>query len=207
MQDASDARLFSPSTARNRGPILDVLKRVLPGTGTVLEIASGTGEHVVHFAQHLPKLDWQPSDPDAGARASIAAWVTATNVPNVRPPIAFDVRSEPWPIRHAAAILCINMIHIAPWAAAQALLRGAGRLLSRDGVLYLYGPYRRSDRPTASSNEAFDADLRRRNPEWGLRALETVASEAEAHGLRVAEIVDMPANNLSVILRPSGHTG
>jgi SAM-dependent methyltransferase len=206
MQDASDARLFSPSTARNRGPILDVLKRVLPATGTVLEIASGTGEHVIHFAQRLPKLDWQPSDPDAAARTSIAAWVAATNAPNLRPPIAFDVRSEPWPIRHAAAILCINMIHIAPWTATQALLRGAGRLLSRDGVLYLYGPYRRSDRPTAPSNEAFDADLRRRNPEWGLRALETVASEAEAHGLRVAEIVDMPANNLSVILRPSGHT-
>ena len=204
MQDASDARRQSPSTARNRGPILDVLKRVLPAEGLVLEIASGTGEHVVHFARHLPRLVWQPSDADPDARASIEAWRIAEQLDNVRSAVTLDVTAEPWPVERAAAMLCINMIHISPWAATGALLRGAARVLPAGGILYLYGPYRRRDRVTAPSNEAFDADLRRRNPEWGLRDLETVVDAASRHGLRLIETVDMPANNLSVVLTRSG---
>ncbi|HEX2117178.1 MAG TPA: DUF938 domain-containing protein [Alphaproteobacteria bacterium] len=202
MQDASDARLRSPSTARNRDPILDVLKRVLPAEGLVLEIASGTGEHAVHFAKNLPRLVWQPTDADPAALASIEAWRAATQLPNVRPALTLDVLSQPWPVQRADAILCINMIHISPWPATVALMRGAARLLPRGGVLYLYGPYRRRDRAPVPSNEAFDADLRRRNPEWGVRDLEAVAETAERHGLRVRETVDMPANNLSVIVTP-----
>jgi SAM-dependent methyltransferase len=204
MQDASDARRHSPSTARNRDPILDVLKRVLPAEGFVLEIASGTGEHAVHFAQNLPRLVWQPTDADPAALASIEAWRAATRLPNVRPPLVLDVLAEPWPVPRADAILCINMIHISPWPATEALMRGAARLLPRSGVLYLYGPYRRGDRAPVPSNEAFDADLRRRNPEWGVRDLEVVAETAERHGLRVGKTVDMPANNLSIVITHLG---
>jgi SAM-dependent methyltransferase len=202
MQDASDARRHSPSTARNRNPILDVLKRVLPAEGFVLEIASGTGEHVVHFAQNLRHLVWQPTDADPAALASIEAWRAATRLPNVRPPLVLDILAEPWPVQRADAILCINMIHISPWSATEALMRGAARLLARRGVLYLYGPYRRRDRAPVPSNEAFDADLRRRNPEWGVRDLEAVAETAARHGLRVRETVEMPVNNLSVVITP-----
>ena len=200
MDDASDARLFSPWTDRNRAPILNVLKRVLPKQGFVLEIASGTGEHAVHFGKNLPHLAWQPTDADPAALASIEAWRAATQVLNVRPPLTLDVHSEPWPVPRADAILCINMIHISPWTATEALMRGAARLLPPSGVLFLYGPYRRRDRATAPSNESFDADLRRRNPEWGVRDLEAVAEAAEVHGLRLREVVDMPANNLSAVL-------
>ena len=204
MQDASDARRSSPSTARNRDPILAVLRRALPAKGLVLEIASGAGEHAVHFAGHLPGLAWQPSDADPEALASIAAWRAASGLPNLLPPVTLDVRAEPWPVTRADAIVCINMIHISPWAATEALMHGAARLLPSGGVLYLYGPYRRRDRATAPSNEAFDADLRRRNAEWGLRELEAVVGAAERCGLRLRETVDMPANNLSVVLTLSG---
>jgi SAM-dependent methyltransferase len=204
MQDASAARRHSPSAARNRGPILDVLRRVLPAEGLVLEIASGTGEHVIHFAQHLPGLVWQPSDADADSMASIEAWRAAARLANVRPALALDVLAEPWPVQQADAIVCINMIHISPWTATEALLRGAARTLRPGGVLYLYGPYRRRGRPTAPSNEAFDADLRRRDPEWGLRELEAVADAAARRGLRLRETVDMPANNLSVVITSLG---
>lgn len=199
MHSASDARQFSPSAARNRGPILDVLKRVLPQKGLILEIASGTGEHAMHFARHLPGLTWQPSDPDADARASIAAWIEAEPLANVLPPLPLDVTSPAWPVEHADAMVCLNMIHIAPWTAAEALLRGAARLLSGGGVLYLYGPYKKDGRHTAPSNAAFDDDLRRRNPAWGVRDLADVENVAIAHGLRLRETVAMPANNLSVV--------
>jgi SAM-dependent methyltransferase len=207
MAETGDKRIFSPSTARNRGPILDVLRRVLPATGTVLEIASGTGEHAAHFAAHFPHLAWQPTDRDPEALASIAGWIEATRLANIRPPILLDVGEESWPLSRADAIVCINMIHISPWAATEQLMRGAGRLLPADGVLFLYGPYRRADHPTAPSNEAFDADLRRRNPEWGLRTLEAVTELASKHRLSHVETVDMPANNLSVIFRRSSPNG
>lgn len=199
MPETRDARRFSPSTARNRDPILEVIRRVLPKSGTVLEIASGTGEHAVHFARHLPGLIWQPTDADGDALASIAAWLASERLPNIRPPLLFDVHAETWPMDRADAIVCINMIHISPWTATEALLRGAGRVLPQGGVLFLYGPYRRADRATAPSNEAFDADLRRRNPGWGLRTLEAVTAAAFSQGLRRSETVDMPANNLCVV--------
>ena len=203
MAETGDKRLFSPSTARNRGPILEVLRRVLPAAGTVLEIASGTGEHAVHFAAHFPHLVWQPTDRDPAALGSIAAWIEAAGLKNIRPPVLLDVCEQNWPIDRADAIVCINMIHISPWAATEALMRAAGRLLPAGGILFLYGPYRRADRATAASNEAFDADLRRRNPEWGLRALEAVTAAAASHGLSLLETIEMPANNLSVVFSRS----
>jgi hypothetical protein len=198
-----DERLFSPSTERNRVPIAAVLRRWLPPTGTVLEIASGTGEHVGHFAAEFPDLVFQPSDPERTARASVAAWTAG--MANVRPPLALDVAVPGWEddpgIPHPlAAILCINMIHISPWAATLGLMRGAGRLLAAGGVLYLYGAYKRGGTHTTPSNAAFDASLRRQNPEWGVRDLEAVVAEAEAHGFALAEVVEMPANNLSLFL-------
>ncbi|WP_179400745.1 DUF938 domain-containing protein [Burkholderia guangdongensis] len=194
-------RLSAPAAERNRGPILDVLRRVLPARGAVLEIASGTGQHVVHFAQALPALDWQPSDPDTHARRSIAAWIAHTGLPNVREPLAFDVRDASWPLAAVDAIVCINMIHIAPWAAADALFAGASRALRPGGVLVLYGPYRRGGRHTAPSNEAFDAQLRSRDPSWGVRDLETVVALGLDRGLDCVEVVEMPANNLTVVFR------
>ena len=196
-----DERRSAPATLRNRGPILDVLGPLLPERGLMLEVASGTGEHVVHFARHLPALRWQPSDPSPDARASIAAWTVAEGAGNVLPPLALDAASEPWPITHADAVVCINMIHISSWAATEGLMRGAARILSAGQPLYLYGPYRRPDRVLEPGNAAFDADLRRRDPRWGLRDLDAVAACGEAQGLTLERIVEMPANNLSVILR------
>jgi hypothetical protein len=172
---------------------------VLPARGLVLEIASGGGQHVVHFAKALPALTWQPNDPDPDARASIAEWIAADKLANVRPPLGFDARDETWPISACDAIVCINMIHIAPWTAAEGLFRGAQRLAPQ--VVFLYGPYRVRGRHTAPSNEAFDADLRARNPEWGLRDLQDVEALATRHGFGPAETVAMPANNLSVVFR------
>lgn len=193
--------LTYPAPERNKEPILQVLRRVLPVSGRVLEVASGTGQHVVHFAQSLTSLQWQPSDPEEGHRESIQARVAAAGLQNVAPVIDLDVRVQPWPVDGADAIVCINMIHIAPWEATPALLQQAGRLLPGGGVLYLYGPYQRNGRHTAPSNEAFDADLRRRNPAWGVRNLEDVELEAVHCGLSLSEVVEMPANNFSVILR------
>ena len=194
-------RRQAPAAARNRDPILEVLRRHLPAKGTVLEIASGSGEHAVHFAEALPGLVFQPSDPDPVARASIDDWASTSGRDNLRPALVLDATSQPWPIDRADAVVCLNMIHIAPWDAAIGLIAGAARLLPRDGVLYLYGPYRRTDRPTAPSNEAFDRDLRRRNAAWGVRDLEAVTSLAEAHGFTSPEVVEMPANNLSLVFR------
>jgi SAM-dependent methyltransferase len=196
-----DDRLHAPAAQRNREPILDVLRPLLPVTGTVLEIASGSGEHVVHFARHLPQLTFQPSDPDEAALRSIAAWVAASGLANILPPVRLDVGVSPWPVVGASAIVCINMVHISPWRATLGLLAGAARLLAPGAPLYLYGPYRRKGVPTAPSNEAFDRNLRDRNPEWGLRDLEALAEVAHTAGFSAPVVTPMPANNLSVVFR------
>jgi Protein of unknown function (DUF938) len=193
--------LSSPSVARNRDFILAVLRRALPGRGTVLEIASGSGEHAVHFAAALPQLIWQPSDPDPQARDSIAAYRAAAQLPNLMPPLALDVTSSTWPATQTDAMVSINMIHIAPWAAAEGLMAGAERLLPKGGVLFLYGPFREHGQHTAPSNAAFDESLRARNREWGVRDLDEVAALASQHGFALEERVAMPANNLSVVFR------
>jgi SAM-dependent methyltransferase len=191
----------APAVARNRDPILTVLRRILPARGTVLEIASGTGEHAVYFAAALPGIVWQPSDADPAALESIASWRSAAQLPNVKPPLDLDVTSPTWPVECADAVVCINMIHIAPWRAAKGLVVGAGRVLAPRGVLFLYGPYKEGGRHTAPSNEAFDASLRARDPEWGVRDLDEVKALAERHGFEFVERVPMPANNLSVVFR------
>jgi len=178
-----------------------VLKRVLPESGLVLEIASGTGQHVVHFAEAMPHLTWQPSDPDPDLRASIRAWIAQTGLSNVLALLELDVCHQPWPIGAADAVLCINMIHIAPWAATTALMAGTARFLPTTGVLVLYGPYRREGQHTAPSNEAFDRSLRPSNPDWGVRDLEAVAKAAASHGLTLHDVTTMPANNLCVVFR------
>jgi hypothetical protein len=197
----ADARRFAPATQRNREPILAVLRRVLPATGLVLEASSGSGEHAVFFAAALPGIVWQPSEPDADNCVSIAAWIRHSGVSNVRPPLPLDVTDETWPIPRADALVNINMVHIAPWAACEGLMRGAGRLLAAGAPLYLYGPFHRGGRPTAPSNEAFDRGLRAQNPAWGVRDLEAVAAEAARHALALDEIVDMPSNNFSLVFR------
>ena len=191
-----DARRHAPATDRNREPILDVLAPLVAHGGFVLEIASGTGQHAAFFAAKLPGCTWQPSDADPSARESIAAWTKDT--PNVRPPIELDVTRRPWPIERADLVVCINMIHIAPWEACESLLAGASAIAP---LLLLYGPYRRGGAHTAPSNEAFDRRLREENPAWGVRDLEEVVRAAQAHGLALERVVGMPANNHSVIFR------
>jgi hypothetical protein len=191
----TDPRRFAPAAARNRDAILAVLRDVLPARGTVLEVASGSGEHAIHFAAAFPGLVFQPSDPDADARASIDAW--AAGAPNVRPAIALDAAAA-WPALRADVVLCINMIHIAPWAACEGLVRGAAAL---DAMLVLYGPFRRGGRHTAPSNAEFDASLRARDPAWGVRDIDAVAALAAAAGFAAPEVTEMPANNLTVVFR------
>ncbi|CAN5400870.1 DUF938 domain-containing protein [soil metagenome] len=195
----SDARLSSPAALRNRDPILDVLRSVLPARGTVLEIASGSGEHITYFAAACRTLTWQPSDPSAEARASIAGWLAVERPANVLAPLALDASAPDWPVNQAEAILAINMVHISPWDATLGLLAGASRLLPAGRPLFLYGPYRRGEAPLAPSNAAFDADLKARNPDWGIRDLDTVAAAADTLGLSLDRVVEMPANNLSVV--------
>ncbi len=197
----TDGRRSAPHVARNTGPILDVLRDVLPAKGMVLEIASGSGEQALEFARAFPKLLWQPSDADPAALQSIEGWRAVEPLFNLLPPVTLDARAAGWPIASAEAVVCINMIHISPWSATEGLMRGAGRVLEPGGPLYLYGPYRQAGVETAESNEAFDRSLRGRNPEWGLRDLEEVAAEAERHGLALERTVPMPANNLSVVFR------
>jgi hypothetical protein len=192
--------LFIAAAERNKGPILDVLARVLPRRGIVLEIASGTGQHVIHFAEALPGLTWQPSDPDPELRESIALRIQEQQLTNVNPPVDLDVARLPWPLQTTDAVVCINMIHVAPWAATLALFEGAKTLLPTQHILFLYGPYRRYGRHTAESNAQFDSDLRARDPEWGLRDLEEVTTIASHAGFALTEIVEMPANNFSLIL-------
>lgn len=191
----------APSAERNKQPILEVIARVLPASGTVLEIGSGTGQHVAHFAKALPNLTFQPSEMDRARHASITAWIRHEGLGNVKPPIAFDVARFPWPVSAADAIICINVIHISPWEATLGLMRGAGELLQPGGVLVTYGPYRQGGAHTAPSNEAFDASLRQRDPSWGVRDMEAVAAAGAGNGLDLEESVPMPANNFTLVFR------
>ncbi|WP_244827823.1 DUF938 domain-containing protein [Caballeronia sp. TF1N1] len=202
--DDARVRRRAPAAERNRDAILSVLTRVLPSAGVVLEIASGTGQHAVHCAAALPGIVWQPSDADAAARASIDAWREHAGLANLNAALALDVREDDWRIGEdagIAAVVCINMIHIAPWDAAEALFRGASRHLPAGGVLYLYGPYRRNGAHTAPSNEAFDTELRARDPRWGVRNLEAVEALGRSVGFALEEVVPMPANNFSLVFR------
>ncbi len=196
--------LISPAVARNREPILAVLRRFLPDRGLVLETASGTGEHAAFFAMRLPHLTWQPTDTDAHALASIEAHRADANAPNLRAPIMLDVTAPVWPVTQVDAVLSINVIHISPWTAAQGLMGGAARLLAKDDVLYLYGPFKENGVHTAPSNVAFDESLRARNPNWGVRDLADVRALADSHGFDFIERVAMPANNLSLVFRRRG---
>ncbi len=200
MSDPPPAARVSPSTARNRDPILEVLKAHLPATGLVLEIAAGAGEHAVYNAAALPQLQWRPTDPDPEALASIAAWRSHAGTPNLLPPLRLDAADpDAWPVERAEAVVNINMIHISPWAATLGLMDGAGRLLPVGGVLFLYGPYIETDVETAPSNLAFDRSLKARNPAWGLRRLDEVTGLAAGHGLVLQARIAMPANNLALI--------
>lgn len=190
----------APATERNREPLAAVLREALPTEGTVLEIASGTGEHAAWFARLFPELIWQPSDADPAALNSIEAWVADSGLVNLRPPLVLDAAGT-WPVDGADAILCVNMVHISPWAATVGLMRGAKRLLAPGAPLILYGPYRRAGVETAPSNEAFDESLKSRDPQWGLRVLEDVTAEAEANGLTLERVAEMPANNLTAVYR------
>jgi len=197
----SDQRRTAAHVARNAEPIAEILASFLPVRGLVLEIASGTGEHAVHFARTFPRLLWQPSDPDPAALRSIDAWRGEAELFNLLPAVSLDTRAAEWPVAEADAILAINMVHISPWAATVGLMRGAGRLLAPGAPLYLYGAYLQSDVETAPSNLAFDIWLKAENAEWGVRDLDDVVAEADRHGLTVETVVPMPANNLSVVFR------
>lgn len=195
------SRLSSPAALRNRDPILGVLRRVLPEHGLVLEVASGSGEHAVHFARALPDLHWQPTDAGPDALASIAARRGDGEAPNLLAPLGLDAAAEAWPVDAADAVVCINLLHITPWEATEGLLRGAARVLDAGAPLVLYGPYLGRGAGDAPSNLAFDRDLRRRDPRWGVRHIEDVTALAQAHGLVLAEVVEMPAHNLTLVLR------
>jgi hypothetical protein len=217
MTEFSDARQYAPATQRNREPILEVLLQVLPPTGTMLEISSGTGEHAVFFAPHLYPRKWIPSDPNPTAQASIAAWQEHIPAENLLPPIALNVCDSVWAVeqeeRPAAlqnvdlqkepivAIVNINMIHIAPWEACLGLMAGARRILPPGGILYLYGPFKQGGKHTAASNAAFDESLQQQNPAWGVRDLEAVIAAAQAERLSFLKTYLMPANNLSVVFQ------
>jgi SAM-dependent methyltransferase len=191
----------APAAQRNREPLHQVLRGILPERGLVLEVASGSGEHAVYFAERFPELIWQPSDPDVESRRSCGGYLGESGLSNLRPPLALDVMDWPWAIDAADAVVCINMIHIAPWQACVKLFEGAGRLLQPGGVAVLYGPYRVAGTETAASNEAFDRSLKSRNPEWGLRDLEDVQEVARKSGLHLESRLQMPANNLTVVFR------
>lgn len=198
---------IAAAAERNKEPILQVLQAVLPraaasgGRPLVLEIASGTGQHAAHFAAALPQLDWQPSDPDPAALDSIAAHRMQAGLPNLLPPLLLDAAAADWPLAAAAALFCANMIHIAPWQAAVGLAAGAGRLLPAAAPVALYGPFRRDGRHTAPSNAAFDESLQARDPRWGIRDLDEVAALFATQGFALAKVVEMPANNLTVLFR------
>lgn len=196
-----DARRQAPAAARNRDPILAVLREALPPSGLVLELASGTGEHAVHFAKALPGVLWQPSDPDAGARESIAAWREAAALPNLLPPLALDAAAQSWPVAAADAIVCINMVHISDWTATVGLFKGCAKVLAPEAPLILYGPYIEDGIDTVASNMEFDRSLKERNPEWGLRNVADMDKVAAEFGFERTTRAEMPANNLMLIYR------
>ncbi len=203
-----DARQYAPATQRNREPILEVLLQVLPTTGTILEVASGTGEHAVYFAPRLSPRQWLPSEQNPLLRASVRAWAEECPSDNLYPPLELDASAPIWAVEKGnlpdspiVAIVNINMIHISPWSACLGLMAGAGRILPNGGILYLYGPFKQNGEHTASSNAAFDQSLKERNPEWGLRNLEDVIEAAKTQDLTFKEIYQMPANNLSVVFQ------
>lgn len=198
---AIGARRSAPAAQRNREPIADVLAEWLPASGLVLEVASGTGEHSAWFAERFPNLDWQPSDMHPDALGSIAAWRDASGAANLREPLVIDAAATEWPIQKADAVLNINMVHISPWSAALGLIAGAAHILPPGGPLILYGPWLKNDVGTAASNEDFDRDLKRRDPEWGLRWVEDFAAAAAQRGFELAETRPMPANNHMLLLR------
>ena len=201
MERGEYLKQLSASSERNKDPILNVLRRVLPDRGVVLEVASGTGQHAVHFARALPDLNWQPSDVDPGVRASQEAWRAEASLDNLLEPVHLDTTDHPWPVDQADAIVNSNMIHISPWEVCIGLLDGAARILPEGGVLFMYGPYRINGAHTADSNEAFDRSLKMRDPSWGIRDLDEIVCEAASRGLEHVETVQMPANNLSVVYR------
>ncbi len=200
----TEKRRFAPAAQRNTEPILGVLRDVLPAAGRALEVGSGSGQHAVAFAEAFPGLDWQPSDPEAQARASIAARVADAGLDNLADPLDLDVTAPDWPATLDGpldAMVCINVLHITPWAVAEGLMRGAGRLLDPGGIVYLYGPYKRDGHHTAPSNAAFDASLRRRDPAWGVRDIADVTRCADDCGLALERVVDMPRDNFSLVFR------
>ncbi len=198
-----DNRQYAPATQRNREVILDILLQVLPSQATVLEIASGTGEHSIYFAPNLKPRQWIPTDPNPMAIASITDWQKHQPSDNLAPPLQIDVTATDWHQRlinqDIKAIVNINMIHIAPWQACVGLMTGARELLPVNGILYLYGPFKQNGKHTSESNIEFDASLRYQNPEWGVREIEEVIAIAASQNLALKEIKPMPANNLSVI--------
>lgn len=196
-----DPRRHAPATQRNREPILEVLYRVLPANGRVLELASGTGEHAVWFAHALRPLVWVPSDPDPEMRRSVAAHAAAAGVHTLEAPLDIDVTHRPWPVEDIDAVVCVNLLHIAPWTASEGLMAGAAELLPAGAPLYVYGPFKRDGAHTAESNARFDESLRASDPRWGVRDVAEVAAEAERRGLALDEVVEMPANNLSLVFR------
>ena len=202
-EGGSAAKRHAPATLRNRDAIVHVLAEWLPRAGLVLEVASGSGEHVVHFAAAFPALDWQPSDPDEAALASTAAWSAEAGLANLAPPLRLDAAAPDWPLDRADGLICINMVHISPWRATLGLFAGAARLLARGTPLILYGPFIEAGVTTAPSNLAFDASLRARDAEWGLRDLEAVKAAALESGFAFAARQPMPANNLMLLFRRS----
>jgi hypothetical protein len=201
---ADGQRRSAPAALRNREPIAQVLSEWLPDRGLVLEIASGTGEHAVYFAERFPRLEWQPSDVHPDALASIDAWRASAALPNLRPAIALDAAADDWPIAAADAVLSINMVHISPWACATGLIDGATRVLPAGGLLILYGPWLKADIPTAPSNLEFDQQLKQRDPQWGLRSVEDFEAEAVKRGFLLEQVRTMPANNLMLLFRRGG---
>jgi hypothetical protein len=197
---AAGARRSAPAALRNREPIAEVLAEWLPPAGLVLEIASGTGEHAIYFAERFPQLEWQPSDLHPDALSSIEGWREVSRLPNVRSPIVVDASAPGWPIDRADAVLSINMVHISPWASALGLIAESARLLGKGAPLILYGPWLKDDIDTAEGNLAFDADLKRRNPEWGLRRVEDFQDAADERGFELVRTRAMPANNLMLLL-------
>ncbi|NET67198.1 MAG: DUF938 domain-containing protein [Moorea sp. SIO1G6] len=208
-EELVDSRKYAPATQRNREPILNVLLEILPATGTILEIASGTGEHAIYFAQQLNPRKWIPSDIDASLRESIIAWAKDYPSDNLHQPLDIDVSQPVWKVEteilseipDIVAMVNINMIHISPWSTCLGLMAGAGRILSSGDILYLYGPYKQGHKHTALSNADFDSYLREQNPEWGVRNLEDVVEVASNHNLILEKTYQMPANNLSVVFK------